>query len=236
MKLRSILGLAAVLAAGSVAAYAGPTPACTAGALAGVYTNADGTSNGFSCEIGDSVYSNFVYITAGADPDAAQINVGIDNNTGIMQTGLQINSAVAGLTWQTSGFSLSYTVTVDPSACSVLFGTSETCSIAGAQGQFQGAFFSNAASMTMGFTPGGSINLNGVTPGNTISNLDLSNQPLTSTNVVISGVTAGRSDPIDSFGLDLYQVVTPEPATLGLVGAGLLGLAFLKRRRASAGK
>jgi len=71
-----------------------------------VYTNANGTANGFACEISDKIYSNFSYVTVGADPDAAQVTVRIDNNPAISQTGLQIKSSVQGLDWETSGFSL----------------------------------------------------------------------------------------------------------------------------------
>ncbi len=238
MRTRHVLMLTAFTLAGAALTYGAPIPVCGAGALAGVYTNTDGSSNGYSCEIADKIYSNFSYTTAGADPTAAQINVGIDNNASISQTGLQINSNVQGLTWDSAGFTLSYTVTVDPTACASLYGAGTTCTITGAQGQFQGAFTSNSAAMTMGLTPGGTISLNGLSPSNNTANLTLGSQPVTSTSVLITGTSADTNDPIDSFGLDLYQTETigpqsvPEPTTFTIVGAGLLGLSLLRRRTA----
>jgi len=219
--------------AGAAVSRAAVIPACITGALSGVYTNANGTDNGFTCEISDKIYSNFVYVTAGADPDAAQVNVAIDNNTSIAQTGLQLTSAVPGLVWLTPGFSLSYNVTVDQAACAAIYGAGHTCTITGAQGQFQGAFNSNAATLEDVFAPGGTIILDGAAPSDNTKNLNLGSQPLTSTNVTITGTAAGQTDPIDRFGLDLYQTAAPEPATVSLIGAGLLGLGLLQRRRAA---
>jgi hypothetical protein len=236
MKLKYMLALATALTAGSAMSYAATIPACVAGALSGVYTNSDGSSNGFTCETNDKIFSNFVYTTAGADPDAAQVSIGIDSNPGIFQSGFQFNSAVSGLVWETPGFSLAFTVTVDQSACATLYGAGDTCTITGGQGQFQGAFSSNAATMVDTLTPGGTINLDGLNPGDNTKNLTLAPQPITATNILISGTNSGASDPIDSFGLDIYQTVSapasgvPEPATFSLMGVGLVGLGLVRRR------
>ena len=100
-----IFALTAVLSVAALS-HAAIIPSCADSALAGVFMNANGTANGFACEISDKIYSNFSYVTVGADPDAAQVTVRIDNNPAISQTGLQINSSVQGLDWETSGFSL----------------------------------------------------------------------------------------------------------------------------------
>jgi hypothetical protein len=236
MKLKYILALAMVLAVGSAVSSAATLPACAAGALGGTYTTVTGASNGYTCETNDKIFSNFVYTTAGADPSAGQVSVGIDSNVGIFQSGFQFNSSVPGLVWNTPGFSLAFTVTVDQAMCATLYGAGDTCTITGAQGQFQGAFNSNGATMVDTITPGGTINLDGVNPGDNTKNLTLTPQPITTTNISIAGTNAGSTDPIDSFGLDLYQTVSvpssgvPEPATFSLMGGGLLGLGLLRRR------
>jgi hypothetical protein len=238
MRSSCILALTAFLAAGGAAlSHAAIVPSCEDGALAGVYTNADGTQNGFVCETSDKIYSNFSYATLGTDPDAAHVTIGIDNNTAISQSGLQVNSSAQGLAWDTPGFSLAYTITVDEAACAALNGPGFTCSITGAQGQFQGALNSNAAIMTDVFVPGGTISLDGVSTGDNTADLNLTPQPITAVNVKISGISASRTDPIDSFGLDVYQTVSPdsrsvvpEPATFVLMGVGLLSFGLFPRR------
>jgi hypothetical protein len=73
----------------------------------------------------------------------------------------------------------------------------------------------------------------GVLPANTVSGLDLSTYSVNLTsagNVVAGGVVTGASIVLDlNYGETLNR--TPEPATLGLTSAALLGLALLARRK-----
>jgi hypothetical protein len=87
------------------------------------------------------------------------------------------------------------------------------------------------------FTSGGTIDLDDLASGDNSANLGLGPQPITSTNVVITGETAGESDPVDSFGLDVFQTVqtpseVPEPGAAGLTLIGLALLTWMRKRAA----
>ena len=235
MRTKYVLTLAVLWVVGTAMSYGSTIPACGTSTLSLLSSSAYDSSYSFSCESADKIYSNFSYVPSGADPTAGFVIVGFDKNTTIFQTGVQVNSGLPGVAW-VSDFSLGYTVTVDQAACAAIYGVGDTCSITGAQGQFQGAFNSNPATMTIALTPEGTIHLDDLSPSDNTANLNLTPQPITSLHVSISGV-AGATYPIDSFGLDLYQSVsspritpTPEPVTLAMVGSSLIGLALVRRR------
>jgi len=230
MKLNHILALAAFLALGTAVTYA--TPVCQAGASLSVYTAA-----GFTCEVGDKIFTGFSYTATGLDPTAAQVSVGIDNFanplTDIWQIGFQLGSSVTGLAW-TSGFSLDYTWSIDQAACAAEFGAGHTCSAYEAQGQFQdgSANSTNTATMTDKLTPGGTLNLNDLTTGANTGQIFFSfiNSPIS---VTLTAAGLNTTNAIEGFGLDSYQygnAPLPEPGTLGLVGGALLGLGLLRRK------
>ncbi len=232
MKLKHILALAVFLTAGTAVTYA--TPVCQAGASLSVYAAA-----GFTCEVGDKVYSGFTYVPTGSDPTAAQVSVGIDNFanplTGIWQIGFQLGSSVTGLAW-TSGFSLNYTFTIDEAACAAEFGAGHNCSAYEAQGQFQdgSANASNTATMTDVLTPGGTLSLNDLTTGSNTGQVFF--PFLNSSSVTLTAAGLNTTYAIEGFGLDVYEFANaplPEPGTLGLVGGALLGLGLLRRKTVS---
>ena len=232
MKLNHILALGTFLTAATAVTYA--TPVCQAGASLSVYTGA-----GFTCEVGDKVYSGFSYSATGSDPTAAQVSVGIDNfantTTGIWQIGFQLGSSITGLAW-TSDFSLDYTVTIDEAACVAEFGAGHSCSAYEAQGQFQdgSANSSNTATMTDVLTGAGTLHLNDLTTGANTGQVFF--PFITSSNISITAAGLNTTNAIEGFGLDLYEfgnAPLPEPGTLGLVGGALLGLGLLRRKTVS---
>jgi|PeaSoiMetatran63_FD_contig_31_2801203_length_787_multi_20_in_0_out_0_1 hypothetical protein len=218
MKLNYILALATFLAAGTTAVNATAIPVCSTTGTLATYEGYGETG----CLDGDKIFSDFAYTAPTGDPIASNIAVGVDDNAGLNQYGLQFQSTLG--VWNASGFVLSYTATVDTAIC-------PQCLIIADQSAFQGALAPNNAAMTVVLSGAGTINLNDLT---TNANTEQISFPgVTSTNIAYTGTAAGASDPIDTFGGDVYQVVTPEPGTLGLAGAALLGLGLLGRKKVS---
>src|SRR5580704_3149989 len=108
MKLNGIALAAFLMVGGS--AYGALFAPCSAGNTLTSYLTAS-----YECEIGDKVYSNFSYTDPAGDPTADQITVGVDNQPGIQQTGLQFQSN--GNSWTVGGFAIGYSISVDPSVC-----------------------------------------------------------------------------------------------------------------------
>jgi hypothetical protein len=228
LRLKHLFAIATFLTAGTAVTYGAPAclPAQTLSSL--IALGAGG------CEIADKIYSNFSYSPGAGDPTSAQVNVGVDNATAIFQTGLQFGSS--GLVWS-SGFTVGYTVAVDPTACVAIYGAGKTCSVNAAQLAFQGALASssNTAALTAAFSGAspGSVSVNDLTTGANVNQIFFSPN-FTATSVVITGSVNTLAFPIDSFGLDIYQQVAstaPEPATMFLIGGSLLGLGMFGRKK-----
>jgi hypothetical protein len=228
MKLNHMVALTAFFVASTAMSHAAPVCLTTASLSSLIALGSGG------CEIGDKVYNNFTYSTGAGNPTSAQVNVGVDNQTGILQTGLQFGTS-AGV-WTNPGFTIGYTITVDPAQCVILYGAGNTCAVRASQLAFQGALAgaTNTAALTATFSGAspGSLSVNDLATGNNV-NQNAFAPFWTTSDIVITGSGNSTTFPIDSFGLDVYQQVTssvPEPATVGLVGGVLLGLGALRSK------
>ncbi len=215
--MKKVLLLSGILALGAVASF-GAT-ACTTGTLA---SYAALTTTG--CENGDKIFSNFVYTPGSGDPTAGSVSISLDNNPGISLFGLQFGSPAPGFV---SNFMLTYTITIDQTACHALFSAGD-CSMIAAQGSFQGALAPNSAALTDTLSGATTVSLNDLATNNNTQQQSFLGVTATNVTIQSSGLTA--SAPINSFGLDVYQTAVPEPMTLSLMGAGLLGLGLLRKR------
>jgi len=173
----------------------------------------DNAGVGNGCVDQDKEYTNFVYNpTGGVDPSA--VAVGISFGT-VGTEELHVIALQAGAVGWTSQFVLSYTLEVnDPMRFINGIELDAT---------FLGAGLGNVSQSN---SPAGAVDP-------IVAVLATSGETTHSTsllNVVVTG-SPGAGSSIQQFATTYTQgLVIPEPATYALFGAGLLGMAFFRRR------
>lgn len=204
--MKNFVMAAAFASLSAVAAYA--TPACASGADATVPpVPGDSFSLAGSCTVGSYVFSNFnVFLAVGPFPVGGfGVSIFVDPAFGI-----DIN--YTGIT-APADFHISFQATPGIGAIELMTGVGSTVS----EGICNAAFNVNNGSSPCG---GSLLNTTVLTAANggTVSSI-----------VTGSGTDYFYKDI--SGGSEVTQLILPEPMTFSLMGAGLLGLGVLARRR-----
>jgi hypothetical protein len=215
---------------GSVSAWASPADCTTQTNLAQLI--ALGASG---CQHQDKIFSNFAYNGTGSE--APGLVATTHENSG----GIGLPTDVHGWNFSvpggfTTGFTLSYTVTVD-----LLCATDGNCGAINGTDTSHQAIFASVDQEQSGIVPnntavtdtqtGGVLHINGSSTGAETNQITYA--PLTVINTSAVYTTSGTSG-MQTFEEDFFEENTavPEPATLALCGGALVLVGFLKKRRA----
>jgi hypothetical protein len=124
----------------------------------------------------------------------------------------------------TSGyFNLPGTFTITPTTISL----SEQCCVTYAGGAFNGYSFTNLTFLdggSLGSVTLSSSNMGGIVPGDVTFTAN-------SIFINLQGVAEGANSSPGVYTLTVTEAGVPEPGTFGLIGAALVGVTFLIRRR-----
>lgn len=225
----AVVSLAAVAVAG--VANAGVCPAVP---LGGTYTNLDGTNNGFSCTVSDKTFFNFAFTsTGGGSASALMANqLAVAPNLTLVGPGLVFSSGALVVdnritTTPVESFvdvSLSYSVSA-PNPPLI-----EDADLTVAGGTTGGGL----ARIDESLNPGGALAVQLPTTSDMVNivppvaSLDVLKDIL----VEVPANTIGFAN-ITAIGQHFSETTTrmPEPATLAIIGVGLLGFSIARRRR-----
>jgi len=199
----SLFALAASAAFGTSV----PPPACS--------TQSAGSLSGYTCEVGDKIFSN-ISLTGAPTTGTVSFNGG-----GTLYT-LDFANYSAPLT---SSFTFSFTVSVDTvtnplNNISQVQDSMLTSTLTGGQ-------IPNTSTAVVTHTPGGTVNLDALTAPdqNGLANM------FTQSETISFAYTPGANGKLADVQFGISQVTSPEPVSMSLTGLGLLGLGFFGRRR-----
>jgi hypothetical protein len=223
MKRILLLATVAFAGAGGLSVNANAA-ACTSGANLGQWLGA-----GFTCTVGDKTFSNFTYTDTGgggATPIAASEVVITTINQGASAIGFQFNAPwnVGGL--QSLDSAIGFTVAVTPPTGGVFI---HDAALVQAGSSFSGGGIGSVSenlsnnSNLLTVDRAGQVTLSDAV---TFSNTGSVNV-LKDIAVNANGGSAAISQVTDTFS----QTTVPEPASLGILGLGLIGLGFTQLRR-----
>ena len=206
-----VLALLALMFSTAASAVAIVTPLCVNSMT---LANLIGTGG---CYVQDKLFSNWSYSGGGAVTDAnVGINVIFSPVSGIDIHGFTFTPT--GGVW-VEGFTLGYTISVLPAS---------DFSITGATDQFMLGPLSNA-SLARSLKDGGTVATFNLSQGVTTQSATFPGvKSLTSLTTVT--IPEGALNFVASLEEDYVQMVIPEPVTMILIGSGLLGLGFIRRR------
>jgi len=206
---------------------------CNPGGVSTNYTFAQLSAQGFSCEVGDKIFSNFT-----GSFQTTTDTMGFTNTPNNLQESLNLN---AGSEFFLSGtFTFNYVVTVDPT---VLF-PGFTASIASMSGSVQDANVNSRSTLNKVTTPNVgpqcTVTVNDLGGGN--ANANVCNYGGTPTSMTVTEsftyTGPGGGSGVTGFSNTITENLTPtggtpEPVSMILFGSGLLAISLLGRKKLS---
>ena len=210
--MKKIIVLAGLLVATALLSSAAT---CVSGDSIITATMGNGTlfTSGYNCSLGGFTFSNFA-IVGTAFPNGTVVNISLSTNTGIVgglpELDFQIGGTAGGL-----GEDLRFYYQITPGADGIIL------SVAGSGSSIT----ETVCSVTFAGTttcPQANVLGNGGASSNQTVTIPLIHA---ATDFVFKDISVGNGIS------DFTQTFTPEPMTMTLMGAGLLGLGLLRRRQ-----